>query len=218
MIQRSIHQPQVRHDFATSPSAASYLVPTGEPPDESQVGVEHPNHWKERSGTELSAGARNPPHDQPIRAPNGQETTTRKPAILVVDDDAGVRNLLNAVLWQQGFMIWLAGNGLHALELYQELAAKIDLVLMDVRMPGLDGPQTLAALQRLNPDVGCCFMTGDSGPYTEEELLARGAVAVLHKPFHLTEVAQLLRQLVTPEARHAAPDTGAGNMSELFLG
>jgi CheY-like chemotaxis protein len=139
-----------------------------------------------------------------------------------VDDDIAVRNLLKEVLWQHGFIVWLAGTGLQALELYQELHAHIDLVLLDVRMPGLDGPGTLVALQRLNPDIQCCFMSADPGEYTEEELLERGAVRILQKPLHLSQVVCFLWDLVSPsetgEDRSKSQSRTEESMPELFLG
>ena len=68
---------------------------------------------------------------------------------------------------------------------------------MDVRMPGLDGPQTLAALQEINPEIRCCFMSGHLGHYTEWTLCNLGAAAIFGKPFHLTEVAELLWELAS---------------------
>jgi CheY-like chemotaxis protein len=138
---------------------------------------------------------------QPDQSIPSQETppiTSRRPGLLVVDDDLSMRTLLNAGLWQHGFMVWLAGNGLQALELYQELWADIDLVLLDIHMPGLDGPRTLMALQQLNPAICCCFISGNTAPYTEAALFERGAVRVLQKPFRMPEIAHLLWELVDP--------------------
>ena len=68
------------------------------------------------------------------------------------------------------------------------------MVLLDVRMPGMDGPQTLASLQRIDPAVVCCFMTGHAGGYTADGLLALGAVRLFEKPFRLDDMAQALWQ------------------------
>ena len=106
-----------------------------------------------------------------------------------------MRSLLQAVLQHQGFSVWLAANGRDALQLYQQFRPRIDLVLLDVRMPGLDGPQTLAALRRLNPVVVGCFMTGYAGDYTEADLLGHGAVRVFAKPFDFGELRFFLGQL-----------------------
>src|SRR5947209_6919317 len=99
-----------------------------------------------------------------------------RPGILVVDDEPALRSLLKTVLQRKGFAVWLADGGCAALDIYRERQAAISVVLMDVRMPDLDGPHTLAALQRINPAVACCFMTGYAGEYTPEGLLALGAI------------------------------------------
>ena len=62
-------------------------------------------------------------------------------------------------------------------------------------MPGRDGPQTLAALQQLQPRIRCCFMSGDTGGYTDKDLHEMGAAAVLCKPFRLAEISQVLLDL-----------------------
>jgi CheY-like chemotaxis protein len=113
-----------------------------------------------------------------------------------VDDDADVRALLDVGLRHYGFEVWQATNGQEAVELYRQQGSEIDLVLLDVRMPILDGPQTLAALLQLNPHLRSCFMTGQAGSYSEEQLLALGATHVFQKPFQLGEMAQRLEQMI----------------------
>jgi DNA-binding response OmpR family regulator len=116
--------------------------------------------------------------------------------VLIVDDEPPVRRLLEVSLRQQGFTVWSAAGGEEAVALYGRLAGEIGLVLLDVRMPFLDGPHTLAALQRINPVVRCCFMSGAPGQYTAENLLEQGAVHLFHKPFALSEVVARIRQLL----------------------
>lgn len=126
--------------------------------------------------------------------------TRRNYGILVVDDEGGVRGLLKIGLRQQGFTVWLAADGQEALDLYRQHGAAIDVVLLDVRMPGQDGPETLAALQELNPRIRCCFMSGDLGKHATASLLKLGAAAVLPKPFRLAEIAQVLWELARAPA------------------
>jgi CheY-like chemotaxis protein len=163
---------------------------------------------------EILPGGRN--NSQSARAHEIPRRSSRRPGILIVDDDVGMRELLNAVLIYHGFIAWWAGNGRQAIELYQKLRAEIDLVLLDVQLPGLDGPQTLESLQKLNPELCCCFMTGGSGNYTDEELLERGALQVFRKPFHLTRVAQLLWRVVDLAAVPSPRTALARNIAKLL--
>ena len=121
--------------------------------------------------------------------------TPRKYGILVVDDEACVRDILNLGMRQRGFAVSLAANGQEALDLYRRHRWTIDVVLLDVRMPELSGPQTLAGLQELNPEIRCCFMSGDTGSHTEAILGNPGAATVFSKPFRLHEVVDMLWEL-----------------------
>jgi CheY-like chemotaxis protein len=118
--------------------------------------------------------------------------------VLVVDDQAGIRELLALSLRRDRFAVWVAAGGREALDVYREHRDAIDVVLLDVNMPAFDGPQTLRALQQLDPHVRCCFMSGDLGGYTEGGLLGLGAAAVLRKPFRLADVARTLRASIGP--------------------
>jgi CheY-like chemotaxis protein len=115
------------------------------------------------------------------------------PGILIVDDEVQVRTMLGLALRHHGFKVWLADSGRKAIELYAQHDA-IDVVLLDVRTPGFNGLQTLAALQKINPLVRCCFISDDSVPYPRASLLALGACAVLEKPFGLVDVSHALRE------------------------
>jgi CheY-like chemotaxis protein len=124
-----------------------------------------------------------------------ESTQARNPGILVVDDDLAVRTVLSIFLREHGFEVWLASDGFKALKAYSRRRPQIDLVLLDVRIPGMDGPHTLTALQAINPDVRCWFMTGELGRYVDRDLLAQGAERILYKPFRMAEVAQTIQRM-----------------------
>jgi CheY-like chemotaxis protein len=123
--------------------------------------------------------------------------SARNPGILIADDLPIILTVLKFELESRGFNVWLAVDGEDAVDLYRSHHNEIDLVLLDVQMPGLDGPHTLEALQRLNPDVIACFMTGNAGRYTKEDLLNRGATLIFSKPFRTAEIAALLERVVS---------------------
>src|SRR6059058_3431035 len=109
--------------------------------------------------------------------------------ILVADDETMVRRFLKMALPQLGFDIKLAASGEEALSLYRKHPETYTLILLDVRMPGLSGPETLVALQEINPRVRAGFMTGEGDRYPEAKLLKLGALFVLRKPFTLAELS-----------------------------
>ena len=115
--------------------------------------------------------------------------------VLVVDDEHLVRIVVQLGLERKGFEVWTASDGREAIELYREHQDSIAVVLLDVRMPGLDRPQTLEAMRELNPDVRACFMSADTGDYEPGGLRQRGAACVIAKPFLLEDLANVLRQV-----------------------
>lgn len=121
------------------------------------------------------------------------------PGVLVVDDDATLRAVLARALRKRGFAVWAAAGGEEALRLYAQNAEQIDVVLMDVSMPGVSGPEAHAAIRAEHPHVRCVFMTADLRPGLRETLLASGALEVLSKPFSsLAELCDSLRHFTTP--------------------
>jgi CheY-like chemotaxis protein len=128
--------------------------------------------------------------------------------VLVVEEYGPLRDLLSRALEQGSFKVWLARSGREALEIFQFHADLITVVLLDVGMSGLDGPQTLAALRAVRPDLTCCFMTGGGGRYADAELLGMGAARVFTKPFSLDDLVRFLKQLEGAGEQRASPRRG----------
>jgi CheY-like chemotaxis protein len=101
---------------------------------------------------------------------------------LVVDDEHAVRSLLELVLRRSGLTVRSAASGHEAVELFRERHQSLHVVLLAVQMPGMDGLTTLAILQEIDPNIECCFMSGDTGKCAPEELLGLGAAHLFRKP------------------------------------
>ena len=114
------------------------------------------------------------------------------PGILVVDDEPTLLGLLETVFRRRGFRVWCADSGEAAVALYEAHRADIDVVLLDVCMPRLDGPGTLAKLRLLSPGLQACFMSGFAGRYSVDDLFAMGAVRFFDKPFQIVPMAEAL--------------------------
>lgn len=124
-----------------------------------------------------------------------QAVTTTSPVILVVDDDAAIRTLLDIVLRELGMKVRLAASGSEALDIFRK--ESIDLVLLDVQLQSPpDGPTILQEMRKIRPEVNALFMSGNSGRFTKEELLALGAKDFLAKPFQMEDVRRRIVQHV----------------------
>jgi CheY-like chemotaxis protein len=130
-----------------------------------------------------------------------------KPGVLVADDEYMVRIMVQLGLERNGFDVWLAPDGRAAIELYRQHRERIDVVLLEVCMPGLSGPQTLEALRELNPDVRACFMSGDEDAY-DPEALRRHAAQLIPKPFRPDQLADTLRLVMQGVPAGKCPSGG----------
>ncbi len=128
----------------------------------------------------------------------------RTPRVLVVDDDASIRGLLEVTFMTEGLEVTTARNGQEAIE--SALTDPPDCILLDVMMPVLDG---WGAAERLKAepstrDIPLVFLTAR----TQDSDLARGrelgAVAYVTKPFDVADIADLVNELVDPEGTAAA--------------
>ena len=95
-------------------------------------------------------------------------------SVLIVDDERPVLRLFARAPQRARFAVRTAGSGREAVEVYRQDPTGIELVLLDVRMPDQNGPNTLAALRAINPEVRCGFMTGQSSSQSDKYLLRKG--------------------------------------------
>jgi len=101
--------------------------------------------------------------------------------ILVVDDEAPVREVLAEYFTTEGYSVESAGSGAEALIAIR--GGRADLVLLDVRMPGLDGMQVLRKIRELNEDVPVIMVTANEDVGLAKETLKLGAFDYVAKPF-----------------------------------
>lgn len=113
------------------------------------------------------------------------------PNLLITDDDAALRESLREVFSRRGFVVTLAEDGEHGLEIAKRQS--IHLALVDYQMPRLTGLQMLAELQRLKPELPCILMSAALDDSVRAEAARMRAYGVLHKPMRLHEIDGLVR-------------------------
>ena len=112
------------------------------------------------------------------------------PRILVIDDDAAMRELLRFVLEEEGYTVIEAADGAEGLQWYQ--ADPTDLVITDLHMPGMDGLELLAALRRVVPPPALLAISGNQEALTQAKRFTPHTFA---KPLPLEQVLAAVRQL-----------------------
>ncbi|MFH1140484.1 MAG: PAS domain S-box protein, partial [Chloroflexota bacterium] len=116
--------------------------------------------------------------------------------VLVVEDEAAVRNLTTRSLRARGYTVLAAANGVEALRVAQEYSGRIHLLFTDVVMPELDGKQLSERLKALHPETRVLFTSG----YTDEAISHRGVlepgVAFLQKPFASAALLRKIRDVL----------------------
>jgi DNA-binding NtrC family response regulator len=117
--------------------------------------------------------------------------------ILVVDDEFDVRQGLAKLLEMEGYQVSTAENGAMALE--RAKAAEFDLVLTDLRMPGLSGVETLIGLKKLHPELQVIVVTGFASDATAANCLREGAYDLVTKPFDLNQLLSLIEKAIAAQ-------------------
>ena len=123
--------------------------------------------------------------------------------VLVVDDDAAIRDVLSDALTTSGFAVVAASNGTEALATLA--ATPIEVVLTDVRMEDLDGLGLLRILRERSPDIDVVLMTAYDDMQTVIESMKHGAVQFLVKPLDLTRLTATLRKVFADRTARATP-------------
>ncbi|MCX7635092.1 MAG: response regulator, partial [Syntrophales bacterium] len=129
-------------------------------------------------------------------ATEGEEILKGKGTILVVDDEEIIATVTTEMLSQLGYRTMMAHSGPEALEIYTRHRGEIDLVIMDMIMPGMNGGETIERLRSLNPTVPIVLSSGYSMNGMAKEVMAKGVQAFLQKPFRLDTLSRTIQEIL----------------------
>lgn len=132
---------------------------------------------------------------------------TKKVSVLIVDDQADMLETLIDILEARGFEVASASDGFKALNMAEK--EDFDVVLMDVKMPGINGVETFKRIKRIRPEAKVIMMSAYAVEDLVREALREGAIAMLGKPL---DVDALIRIIEKAEAGQGASDVAAGNV------
>jgi PAS domain S-box-containing protein len=136
---------------------------------------------------------------EPMRATAAQS----KSLILVAEDDAAVRSVLEKVLGRQGHEVIVAADPVEALRIARDLRRPIDLLISDVVMPGMNGRELHAALSRTQPDLPVLFVSGYPGDILTSDDLLEAGIELLAKPLHVETLLVRVGEILAKRAKRS---------------
>ncbi|MEJ2633908.1 MAG: response regulator [Calditrichia bacterium] len=115
--------------------------------------------------------------------------------LLIVDDDRDLRDTLTDAFVAFGHQVMTAGNGLLALELFNN--NEFDAAIIDVELPEMNGFELTAEIKKVKPEFPIVLITGYSHLYRPQDVLSLDVEAFLRKPLNIPELISVINQIVT---------------------
>jgi DNA-binding response OmpR family regulator len=118
--------------------------------------------------------------------------------ILVIDDELGIRDLLDTLLRRKGYDVVVAESGQKGLDLFRQ--EHPDIIVLDLKMPEMDGLTVLRQIRGLDPRIPVIILTGAGTLETEQQVRAMGVTEYVEKEFSLHLLGDSLKRLLkTPD-------------------
>jgi CheY-like chemotaxis protein len=138
-----------------------------------------------------------------------EEDKKHRSCLLVVDDDPSMSGLLNKALQEWGYDVLIAKNGREGLDLVER--RPVDGILLDMHMPVMDGRTMLDELRWLGHHMPVLMMSGGSDERSLRQLLQEGAQGFFLKPFNLSSLQQVCRQVFSAHAEEKITETASSH-------
>ncbi len=124
------------------------------------------------------------------------DAAASKGTILLVDDEASVRDFVQLLLEGEGYQVLIAGDGEEALAVYDDFGTDIGLVISDIKMPRMDGVELYKRLSARNPDLKFLAISGFMIPESLNQLTEWGLLDIIRKPFSIEILIQKVEALL----------------------
>ena len=116
--------------------------------------------------------------------------------ILLVDDEDMIMSVNQALLEKLGYHVIAANSGEEAIEVVLRMGSGIDLVILDMIMPGMDGGKTFDRIREIHPQMPVLLYSGYAVDGQSSEILRRGCNGFIQKPFNIKTLSQKIRNIV----------------------
>ena len=130
--------------------------------------------------------------------PIGQTLRKGTETILLVDDEALIIHVGRSILERLGYQVFSDGSGEDALKTLSRMKDKVDLVILDLIMPGLDGGKTFDRIRKIDPTMRVLLSSGYALDGQAEAVLRKGCNGFIQKPFTVQEISNKIRAILDP--------------------
>ncbi len=110
--------------------------------------------------------------------------------VLVVDDEAMVKDLARDILKRHGYTVLTAGGGEEAVEIYRQQQGSIAVVVLDILMPGMGGREAFRRIREIDPAARIIVSSGYGQSHDAQRLIGEGAAAFVPKPYRIAELVK----------------------------
>ena len=121
---------------------------------------------------------------------------TGRETILLVDDEQSIAEVTKEILESLGYQVMTAGSGQEAIAIFMEKGKEIDLVILDMIMPGMGGGKAFAALREIDPGVKVILSSGYSVDGEARQILEKGCNSFIQKPFRVADISKKIREVL----------------------
>jgi CheY-like chemotaxis protein len=121
----------------------------------------------------------------------------RGKTLMLVEDEEMVALISDQMLTRLGYKVFVARSGPDALSIFQEHREKIDLVILDMIMPGMSGAETFERLKTIDPEVNVLLSSGYPLNGPAEDIVRRGCRGFIQKPFTIEQLSHKIREILS---------------------
>ena len=122
--------------------------------------------------------------------------------VLLVDDEVKIIEVAKPMLEFLGYQVISAQSGEHAVDVFRQKAAEIDLVILDLIMPGMDGGKVFDRIREIKPAMRVILSSGYAISGPAEKIMQRGCSGFIQKPYNISELSQIVRKILDEAKQH----------------
>ncbi len=142
----------------------------------------------------------------------GESGRSGSGVVMVVDDEETVRTVARLALEKAGFRVLTASDGKDAIEVFRREGGRIDLILLDLTMPHLNGEETFRELRRMKPDVRVVLSSGYNEMDTINKFAGKGLAGFIQKPYRPVDLIARIRSVLSADSGNGRKGGAPGDL------